>query len=96
LKDVIKVSLLQKWQNDMIKNIVSVFYGIQCSLSNFELSATIMAISSPDHNTSKRSIAKTRNRMITTDDTARRTSEVRVSLFAEDYVNLDSELGIPW
>jgi hypothetical protein len=35
LKDVIKVSLLQKWQNDMIKNIVSVFYGIQCSLSNF-------------------------------------------------------------
>ena len=60
LKDVIKVSLLQKWQNDMIKNIVSVFYGIQCSLSNFELSATIMIISSPDHNTSKRSIAKTK------------------------------------
>jgi hypothetical protein len=28
LKDVIKVSLLQKGQNDRIKNIVSVFYGI--------------------------------------------------------------------
>jgi hypothetical protein len=41
LKDVIKVSLLQKGQNDRIKNIVSVFYGIQCSLNNFELSVTI-------------------------------------------------------
>ena len=30
LKDVIKVSLLQKGQNDRIQNIVSVFYGIQC------------------------------------------------------------------
>jgi hypothetical protein len=39
LKDVIKVSLLQKEQNDRIKNIVSVFYGIQYSLNNFELSA---------------------------------------------------------
>ena len=35
LKDVIKVSLLQKGWNDMINNIVSVFYGIQCSLNNF-------------------------------------------------------------
>ena len=49
LKDVIKASLLQKGQNDRIKNIVSVFYGIQCSLHNFELSATIMTNSSPDH-----------------------------------------------
>jgi hypothetical protein len=45
LKDVIKVSLLQKGQNDRIKNIVSVFYDIQCSLNNFELSATIMTTS---------------------------------------------------
>ena len=52
LKDVIKVSLLQKGQNDRIKNIVSVFYGIQCSMNNFELSATIMTNSSPHHNTS--------------------------------------------
>ena len=52
VKDVIKVSLLQKVQNDRIKNIVSVFYGIQCSLNNFELSATIMTNSSPNHNTS--------------------------------------------
>ena len=52
LKDVIKVSLLQKGQNDRIKTIVSVYYGIQCSLNNFELSATIMPNSSPDHNTS--------------------------------------------
>jgi hypothetical protein len=37
LKDVIKVSLLQKAQSDRIKNIVSVFYGIQCYLNNFEL-----------------------------------------------------------
>jgi hypothetical protein len=36
---------------DMINNIVSVFYGIQCSLSNVELSATIMTNASPDHNT---------------------------------------------
>jgi hypothetical protein len=48
LKDVIKVSLLQKKQNDMIKNIVSVFYGIQYSLNYFELSGTIMSNSSPD------------------------------------------------
>jgi len=52
LKDVIKVSLLQKGQNDRIDNIVSVYYRIQCSLHNFELSATIMTNSSPDHNTS--------------------------------------------
>jgi hypothetical protein len=52
LKDMIKVSLLQKGQNDRIKNIVSVFYGIQCSLNNFELSATIMTNSSPGHSTS--------------------------------------------
>jgi hypothetical protein len=39
-------------QNDRIKNNVSVFYSIQCSLNNFELSATIMKNSSPDHNTS--------------------------------------------
>jgi hypothetical protein len=51
LKDVITVSLLQKEQNDRIKNIVSVFYDIQCSLNNFELSAPIMTNSSPDHNT---------------------------------------------
>jgi hypothetical protein len=38
LKDVIKVALLQKGQNDRIKNIVSVFYGIQCALNNVELS----------------------------------------------------------
>ena len=48
LKDVVKVSLLQKGQNDRIKNIVSVFYSIQCSLNNFK----IMTNSSPDHNTS--------------------------------------------
>ena len=52
LKDVIKVALLQKGQNDRIKNIVSVFYGIQCALNNVELSSTIMINSSPDHNTS--------------------------------------------
>jgi len=52
LKDVIKVSLLQKGQNDRIKNITSVFYDIQCSLNNCELSATMMTNSSPDHNTS--------------------------------------------
>jgi len=52
LKDVIKVSLLQKGQNARIKNIVSLFYGIQCSLNNFELSATIMTNSSLDHNNS--------------------------------------------
>jgi hypothetical protein len=34
------------------KNIASVFYGIQCSLNNFELRATIMTNSIPDHNTS--------------------------------------------
>ena len=52
LKDVIKVSLLQIGQNDRIKNGVSVFYDIKCSLNNLELSATIMANSSPGHNTS--------------------------------------------
>jgi hypothetical protein len=51
LKDVIKVSLLQKGQNERTTNIVSVFYGIQCTLNNFELSATIMTNSSPDPNT---------------------------------------------
>ena len=50
LKDVIKVSLLQNGQSDRIKNIVSVFYGIQCSLNYFELSATIMTNSTPDQN----------------------------------------------
>ena len=49
LKDVITVSLLQ---NDRIKKIISIFYGIQCSLNNFELSATIMTNSIPDNNTS--------------------------------------------
>ena len=39
-------------QNDRMKNIVSLFYGIQCSLNNFELSSPIMTNSSPDHNTS--------------------------------------------
>ena len=52
LKDVIKVSLLQKGQSDRIKNIVSAFYDIQCSLNNFELSATIITNSSPNHSTS--------------------------------------------
>ena len=52
LKDVISVSLLRKWQNDRIKNIAFVFYGIQCSLGNFELSMTIVINSSSDHNTS--------------------------------------------
>ena len=51
LKNVIRVSLLQKGQNDRIKNIDSVFYSIQCSLNNFERSAT-MTNSSPDNNTS--------------------------------------------
>jgi hypothetical protein len=51
LKDVIKVSLLLKG-HDRIKNIVSVFDDIQCSLNNCELSATIMTNSRPDHNTS--------------------------------------------
>ena len=52
LKDVIKASMLQKGQNDKIKYIVSELYGIQCvSLNNFELRATIMTNSSPDHNT---------------------------------------------
>ena len=37
-----QMSLLQKEQNDRTNNIISVFYGIQCSLNNFELSATIM------------------------------------------------------
>ena len=41
MKDMIKVLLLQKVQNDRIKNVVSVFYVIQCSLHNFEMSATI-------------------------------------------------------
>jgi hypothetical protein len=38
--------------NERTTNIVSVFYGIQCTLNNFELSATIMTNSSPDPNTS--------------------------------------------
>ena len=50
-KEVIKVSLLQKGQNDRITNIVSVVYGIQCSLDNFELSSNIMTNSSPEDNT---------------------------------------------
>jgi hypothetical protein len=58
LKDVIKVSLLQKTKNDRIKNIVSVFYGIQYSLKNFELSATILTISSSDHNISASKTAR--------------------------------------
>jgi len=42
-----------------------------------------------------------RNRMITSEDTARRTPglanvRIRVRLFAEDYVNLDSDLGVRW
>jgi hypothetical protein len=42
-----------------------------------------------------------RNSMITAEDTTRSTSDlanVRISnrLFAEDYVNLDSELGVRW
>ena len=53
LKQVLKISLLKRRQkSDRIKNIVSVFYDIQCSLNNFELSATIMKDSSPYHNTS--------------------------------------------
>ena len=41
-----------KFRCSRTKNIVSVFYGIQCSLNNFELSATIMTNSTPDPNTS--------------------------------------------
>ena len=41
--------LFQKRQHDKTKKIVSVFYGIQCSLNNFELSANIMTNSSPYH-----------------------------------------------
>ena len=52
LKVMIKFLLLQKGQNDRIKNIISIFYGIQCSSNNFELSATIVTNSIPDHNTS--------------------------------------------
>ena len=39
-----------------------------------------------------------RNRMITAENTARRTTglEFRIRLFAEDYVNLDLELGVWW
>jgi hypothetical protein len=48
LKDVIKVSLLQKGQNNRIRNIVSVCYGIQCSFNNFKIRTN----SSLDHNTS--------------------------------------------
>ena len=44
--------LFQKRQNDKTRKIVSVFYGIQCSLNNYELNATTMTNSSPDHNTS--------------------------------------------
>ena len=51
-KDVIKVSLFQKGLNDRTKNIVSVFYDIQYSLINFQLSAIIMKNFSLDHNTS--------------------------------------------
>jgi hypothetical protein len=36
-------------QNDKTKKIVSVFYGIQCSLNNLELNVNIMTNSSPDH-----------------------------------------------
>jgi ribosome-binding ATPase YchF (GTP1/OBG family) len=52
LKDVVTLSLFQKGQNDRIKNIVSVSYGIQRSLNNFELGATIMTKSFPVHNSS--------------------------------------------
>jgi hypothetical protein len=45
-------SLLQKGHNDMIKNIVSVFYSIQYSLNKLELSATNMTHFTPDDNTS--------------------------------------------
>jgi transposase len=42
-----------------------------------------------------------RNRMITAEDTTRRTSglanvRIRIRLFAENYVNLDSEIGVRW
>jgi hypothetical protein len=43
----------RSFNNAIGKNIVSVFDGIQRSLNNFELSATIMTNSSPDHNTSE-------------------------------------------
>jgi transposase len=40
-----------------------------------------------------------RNRIIAAEDTARRTpglANVRVRMFAEDYVNMASELGVRW
>jgi hypothetical protein len=46
------VGPILKQRHRTAKNIVSVFYGIQCSLNNFELSATIITKSSPNHNTS--------------------------------------------
>jgi hypothetical protein len=52
---MLMIRLRQKTGNDRPRNgtmVVSVCYGIQCSLNNFELSATIMTNSSPDHNTS--------------------------------------------
>jgi hypothetical protein len=51
LKDVIKVSLLQKGQNDRNKNTVPVFHGIYCSLNNRELSATIVTKKRKIHRT---------------------------------------------
>jgi len=39
-------------QNDRIMNIISVYYGIQCFMNNFELRATIMTNYSPYHNAS--------------------------------------------
>ena len=47
-----KFCCCSKGRTIRIKNIVSVFYGFQCSLNNLELSTTIMTNSSPDHNTS--------------------------------------------
>ena len=51
-EDVIKMSLLQKGQTNRTKNMVSVFYGIQCFWNNFELNMIIMTNYNPDHNTS--------------------------------------------
>ena len=51
-EDVIKMSLLQKGQTNRTKNMVSVFYGIQCFWNNFELNMIIMSNYNPDHNTS--------------------------------------------
>jgi transposase len=91
VKDVIKVSLLQKRQNDRIKNIVSVFYGIQCSLNNLELSVTIMTNSSPNHNTS--SFLQQRNfDHVFHHDNAR----YHLARVCQDFLNQNHIRVLPW